>query len=314
MKTQPSVSSQHLLSLLDYSAEQIQQLLSLAATIKAQPEKYSNALQGKSIVTLYEKPSLRTRVTFDIGIAKLGGHSVYLEIQGGTFGERETVADVARNMSCWADALVARVFYQKDLDTLAEAGSIPIVNALSDMFHPCQALADMLTLQENLGELAGKKLAYVGDGNNVCHSLMIAAAKLGMNMTVVTPEGYQPDPDILDVVMTIASASGAVINVSIDVADVQGSDAVYTDTWLSMGDETPFEDLKTTFESYQVNSALMAESGASLFLHCQPAHRGVEVTSDVFDGETSVVLQQAENRMYVQNAVLVTLLGVTSHD
>lgn len=304
----------HLLTLLDYSSEEIDALLCLAADIKATPEKYSKALQGKSIVTLYEKPSLRTRVTFDIGIAKLGGHSVYLEIKGGTFGERETVADVARNMSCWADALVARVFYQKDLDVLAKAGSIPIVNALSDMFHPCQALADMLTLQEHLGELKGRKLSYVGDGNNVCHSLMIAAAKLGLHITVVTPEGYQPDSDIVDVTEKLAEKTGTIVQVSTDIADVEGSDAVYTDTWLSMGDETPFENLKSIFAPYQVNASLMTQSGASLFLHCQPAHREVEVTSEVFDGEASAVMQQAENRMYVQNAVLVTLLGVTSHD
>lgn len=314
MTSQAPQASEHLLSLLDYSSEQIHQLLTLAANIKAKPQEYSEALKGKSIVTLYEKPSLRTRVTFDIGIAKLGGHSVYLDIQGGTFGERETVADVARNMSCWADALVARVFYQKDLDTLAEAGSIPIVNALSDLFHPCQALADMLTLQENLGDLAGKKLAYVGDGNNVCHSLMIAAAKLGLHMTAITPEGYQPDADIIDVVLTIANATGVEITVSTDVADVQSSDAIYTDTWLSMGDDTPLDTIKNTFSPYQVNTSLMAQSGASIFMHCQPAHRELEVTSEVFDGEASVVLQQAENRMYVQNAVLVTLLGVTSHD
>jgi ornithine carbamoyltransferase len=297
------------LSLAELSPAALQDLLDLALNVKQQPAKYAQALAGKSIALIFEKPSLRTRVSFDVGINKLGGHSVYLDQQNGAMGKRETVADFGRNLACWTDAIVARVFSQLTLDQLVQASNIPVINALSDLYHPCQALADLLALKERFGDLTKVHLAYVGDGNNVCHSLMIGAALSGMKMTVVTPEGFEPNAQVLQQAQTIALQTGAQLQLSQRLAGAAGADAIYTDTWLSMGDKADPAVIEQTFRPYQINSAVMRNLSVQYFMHCLPAHREHEVTSEVLDSAASLVLLQAENRMHAQNAVLISLFA-----
>ncbi|GGA63663.1 ornithine carbamoyltransferase [Neiella sp. HB171785] len=299
---------EHLLTVKDLDKATIEQLIAQAIDLKQNPQKYQQALAGKSIATIFEKPSLRTRVSFDVGIQKLGGHAVYLDQQNGALGKRESVKDFAMNLSCWVDGIVARVFSQKTLEELAEYGSVPVINSLSDLYHPCQALADFQALTEQFGSVEGKTLAYVGDGNNVTHSLMLTAAILGCNMVVVTPPGHSVDGQVVVDTQELCAKSGAKLVISNDINDLKGVDAIYADTWISMGDETPFEVIAEKFMPYQVNKQLMAMSGAQYFMHCQPAHREQEVTSDVLDGKQSIIMQQAENRMHAQNAVMLALL------
>ncbi|ABL98469.1 ornithine carbamoyltransferase [Shewanella amazonensis] len=299
----------HLISIKELTQKQMLDLLTLAKEIKADPAKYSRALAGKSVVMLFEKPSLRTRVSFDIGINKLGGHCLYLDQQNGALGKRESVKDFASNLSCWADAIVARTFAHETVEGLAKYGRVPVINALSDLYHPCQGLADFLSLAEKFDDLSKVRLAYVGDGNNVSHSLMYGAALLGATMTVICPPGHFPDGFEVQQAQQIAAAHGGKLVLTSDINAIEGHDAVYTDTWISMGDNTALTDIKAKFAPYQVNKALMNKAGASYFMHCLPAHRGLEVTDEVMDGEGSLILDQAENRMHAQNAVLVTLLG-----
>lgn len=298
-----------LLSLHELQPEQLHELLQLALQIKHQPQQYQQALAGKSIAMLFEKPSLRTRVSFDVGIQKLGGHSVYLDQQNGAMGQRETVEDFGRNLACWTDAIVARVYSQATLEKLAASSGIPVVNALSDLYHPCQALADLMTLHEQCGDLAQVQLAYVGDGNNVCHSLMLGAALSGMKLVVITPPNYGPDGHVLQRALQIAAKTGGVIQLSHELSAADGSQALYTDTWLSMGDQADPAELMRRFSAYQVSSEVLQRLSIRYLMHCLPAHRGQEVTSEVLDSDASLVLQQAENRMHVQNAVLVQLLA-----
>ncbi|MGI5308450.1 ornithine carbamoyltransferase [Rheinheimera sp. WS51] len=300
---------QHLLSLAEFTPAQFADLLALALKVKQQPANYSQALAGKSIALIFEKPSLRTRVSFDVGINKLGGHSVYLDQQNGAMGKRETVADFGRNLACWTDAIVARVFSQATLDELAATSNKPVINALSDRFHPCQALADLLALTERFTDLKKVHLAYVGDGNNVCHSLMLGAALSGIKMTVITPEGFLPAADVVTQAKQIALQTGASISLSQDLNSANGADAIYTDTWLSMGDKANPELIAKTFSPYQINQPLMQQLGVTYFMHCLPAHREHEVTSEVLDSQASLVLLQAENRMHAQNAVLISLFS-----
>jgi len=300
---------QHLLSLKDLTQEQLLGLLALAKKVKASPQDYNTALAGKSVVTLYEKQSLRTRVTFDIGIAKLGGHSVYLDQNNGALGKRESVADFAKNISCWADGIVARTFSHKTCEDLAEFGSVPVINSLSDMYHPCQGLADFLSLSEQFDDLSNIKFAYIGDGNNVTHSLMFAAAICGSDMVVICPEGCFPDGKVVLEAQALAVKHGGTLTLSSDPEAAKGADAIYTDTWISMGDDIDYNDIKDKFAPYQVNQTMMDNLDINYFMHCQPAHIDQEVTQEVFDGKQSLVLQQSENRMHAQNAVLITLLG-----
>lgn len=299
---------EHLLSIKDLTKSQIIDLLELAKSIKANPADYSQALAGKSIVTIYEKQSLRTRVTFDIGINKMGGHAVYLDSQNGAIGERETVKDFAANLSRWADGIVARVMSHNTLEQLVEFGQVPVVNSLCDLYHPCQALADFLTISEHYADVSKVKLAYVGEGNNVTHSLMLTGAKLGAEVTAVCPKGSSPDAQIVKQAMEFAAESGGVINITDNVEDIQGYDVIYGDTWVSMGDDTPLEQVKNKYMPYQINQALLDTTGIKHVLHCQPAHRELEITSEVMDGKQSLIFDQAENRMHAQNAVLLTLL------
>jgi ornithine carbamoyltransferase len=310
------MSLSHFLADDHCSKEQLQALITLALQIKQNPADYSQALAGKSVAMLFEKPSLRTHVSFDIGINKLGGHALYLGQQNGKLGERERVSDVAKNLACWADVIVARVFKHQTIHELAEHAEIPVINALCDLYHPCQALADFVTLSENLTKLGKSaltdvKLAYVGDGNNVANSLMLMAAILGVDFTLVCPQGSQPEAIIFDKAQSLAHGSGAKLTLTTNINDISQQDVIYTDTWISMGDEDAEKKtaILAKFAPYQVNHQLMALAGAKTVMHCQPAHLGEEITADLFDSEMSVAFQQAENRMWAQNAVLVSLFA-----
>jgi len=297
-----------LLAIADMSAAQLQELLTLSRTIKKSPQQYANYLQGKSIAMLFEKPSLRTRSSFAAGINRLGGHSIYLDAKS-IVGERETAADVGANLACWHDAIVARVYSQSTLTELASAANKPVINALSDICHPCQALADMLTLQELYGtDLQQVKLAWIGDGCNVCNALIAAAARVGLQLQVLTPAGYEPDADVLAAAQKVAAETGASIEVSNDIKNLSACDVIYTDTWFSMGQDKVESQVMHDFAPYQVNCQLMEKTGAQYFMHCLPAQRGREVTAEVLDGPQAVVLKQAENRLHAQNAILVHLI------
>jgi ornithine carbamoyltransferase len=305
----PVLVSNDLLTGAEWSPAHTRELLEITSDIKANPANYADTLRGKFIALIFEKPSLRTRVTFEVGIQSMGGHVVFLDHTQARLGERESIADVARNLERWVQGIVARVYEQRVLDEMAATTEIPVVNALSDKFHPCQALADFFTLEEKFGNVKGLKLAYVGDGNNVCHSLMYLAARLGVNLRIATPENYAPDADVTADSKRVAKETKAKIELFTDpreaVEDVQ---AVYTDAWTSMGFEAEDKVRKEVFKNYQVNRKLMAVAGRdAIFMHCLPAHRGYEVTNEVLDGSRSVVLGQSENRMYVQKAILHTL-------
>jgi ornithine carbamoyltransferase len=263
---------------------------------------------------LFEKPSLRTRVTFDVGISALGGHPVYLSPDEVGIGRRETATDVGRNLSRWVDAIVFRTFGHDTLTELASAASVPVVNALSDHEHPCQALADLLTLRQHLGELRGRTLAFIGDGNNVCHSLLLAGSLAGLTVRVATPPGYEPDPSVVRAALDAARRSGGTVELGADPAvAVRGADAVYTDAWTSMGAEAEADLRRLRFAGFRVDEALLAGAPKALVMHCLPAHRGEEISDGALDGPNSVVLDQAENRLYVQQALLVELLTEAAH-
>lgn len=308
-----SLAGADLLSVAALDAAQIEALFDLAAATKANITPWQEALRGKTIILLFEKPSLRTRVTFEVGPSKMGAHVIYFDHGKERIGAREAVKDYGKNLERWVDCIVARVYSQVVLDELAAAADIPVVNALSDLYHPCQALADYFTLAERLGgirNLKGYRLAYIGDGNNVCASLMHGAGKLGVEMTVICPEGYEPETAVLEESRRAAAKSGGSIAVLHDPAAVKGSQAVYTDTWVSMGDEAEKINRMAAFSAYRVDEKLMATAGrGALFMHCLPAHRGAEVTDGVIDSPRSVVYDQAENRMHVQNALLLHILG-----
>jgi len=303
--------SNDLLTGAEWSPADTRELLHLTAEIKAKPARYANTLRGKFLALIFEKPSLRTRVTFEVGIQSMGGSVVFLDHTQARLGERESIADVARNLERWVQGIVARVYEQRVLDEMAASASIPVINALSDKFHPCQALADFFTLEEKIGNLRGFKLAYVGDGNNVCHSLIFLAARLGVHLRIATPPNYEPDQDVLQDSKRVAKETRCKIELFNDPREaVAGADAVYTDSWTSMGFEAQQKVRNSVFAPYQVNAALMAlASPSAVFMHCLPAHRGAEVTSDVLDSAQSVVLDQSENRMYVQKAILQTLFS-----
>jgi ornithine carbamoyltransferase len=301
-----------LLTVAELSREDIETLLATASTLKGHLVHYRGLLAGKTLAMLFEKPSLRTRVSFEVGFAKLGGHVLYIDQQSAKIGQRESVSDCAKNLERFTDVLVARTFSHDTVQELADAASIPVINALSDRFHPCQALADVLTLAELFPFRGwnGMSLAYIGDGNNVCHSLMLACAVLGVHMTVITPAGYEPCPDVVSEATASAVGSGAQIIITNDLDAVRDHQVVYTDTWVSMGSESEEAARLGAFEPYQVTPEIMDLAGAkSRFMHCLPAHRGQEVTVDVIDSPRSVVFDQAENRMHAQNALLVHLLA-----
>jgi len=301
----------HVLSSHDLDAESQARVLAAAARLREQRRlgRVPPLLHGRQVALLFEKPSLRTRVTFDVGISQLGGHAVYLGPDEVGIGRRETATDVGRNLSRWVDGIVLRTFAHDTLAELAAAASVPVVNALSDHEHPCQALADLLTLRQHLGELQDRTLAFVGDGNNVCHSLLLAGSLAGLHLRVATPSGYEPDPEVVRRATVAAAANGGSVMVGNDPTEaVNGADAVYTDAWTSMGAESEADLRRLRFAGFRVDAALLANTPNALVMHCLPAHRGEEITDEVLDGPTSVVIDQAENRLYVQQALLVELL------
>jgi ornithine carbamoyltransferase len=307
----PILLVKDLLTGAEWGPAQTRDLLQLTADIKARPERYALTLRGKFIALIFEKPSLRTRVTFEVGIQSMGGSVVFLDHTQARLGERESIADVARNLERWVQGIVARVYEQRVLEQMASHADIPVVNALSDKFHPCQALADFFTLEEKFGALRGFKLAYVGDGNNVCHSLIFLAARLGVHLRIATPPNYAPSPQVVAEAKRVARESRAKIELLTDPREaVAGAQGVYTDSWTSMGFEAEEKVRKSVFAPYQVNRELMAQAAPdAVFLHCLPAHRGSEVTAEVLDGAQSIVLDQSENRMYVQKAILQALFS-----
>lgn len=303
-------ATEDFLSVHQLSTAELERLFRTAHAWKRDPAPYAQALAGKSIVMLFEKASLRTRLSFEVGIHRLGGQAVYYDHSGSRIGQRESIRDYAKNLECWVHAIVARVYSHKVLEEMAQHATIPVINALCDLHHPCQAVADLFTLEERFGSVKGLRMAWVGDGNNVCHSLMITAMKLGVHMTVITPPQYAPKPDVVAQCLTYAQETGATLTLTSDPSAVSGHDAVYTDVWTSMGSEAESAVREQVFKPFQVNARLMSHANmGALFMHCLPAHRGMEVTDEVIDGPYSVVLDQAENRMHVQNALLLHMLA-----
>jgi ornithine carbamoyltransferase len=292
---------------LDLSNDELSYLLDLALEVKRTPREFAQSLAGKSIALLFEKPSLRTRLTFELAIKQLGGDSVFCE---GPIGTREPLKDIARNLDRWVNGIVARVFSHATVEELARWSSVPVLNALCDGYHPCQALADVLTIRERFGELRGLKLAFIGDGNNVAHSLMLTAVRLGMNFALACPEGFGPNPEVLAQAEGLSATSGASLEVTHNAARVlDGAHAVYTDVWASMGQEQESARRTAAFRPYQVNAELFGLARPdAVFMHCLPARRGEEVTDAVMESPRSVVFDQAENRLHAQKALLLMML------
>ena len=307
----PRAAAPHLLTDLDLTAAELRDLLELALRVKAAPGEYAETLKHRNIAVVFEKPSLRTRVTFELAAKQLGGDSIFLDHRDGRIGEREPARDIARNLVRWVDALVARTYEQSTLEELARWSSVPVINALSGRYHPCQAMADFLTLQEHHGQLKGLKMAFVGDGNNVAHSLMLCGARLGVSVAVANPPGYEPDAGITAQSSELAKETGAEITLSYDpLAAVKDADAVYTDMWTSMGWEAETQQRRIAFADFQVTDELMALAKPNaVFMHCLPASRGEEVTDSVIESPRSAVFDQAENRLHAQKALLLMMIG-----
>lgn len=300
-----------LLTIGDLTAEDILELLDLAAKVKKDKAVYSDALKGKSLGLIFQKPSNRTRVSFEIGMVQLGGYAIYLGPNEINMGARESVKDVACVLARYLDAIVARTYKHEDIEELAKFAKVPVVNGLSDLAHPCQALSDIFTVKEKLGTFKGITLAYVGDGNNVLNSLMSASAKVGLDIKIATPKGYEPDKRITTIAKGFAKESGSSIEISNDPNQAaESADVIYTDVWVSMGQEKEREKRVKTFKDFQVNDKLLKNAKkVCLVMHCLPAHRGEEITDSVLDSKNSIVYDQAENRMHVEKAILLKLLG-----
>ncbi len=298
------------LSIHDLSLYEFNQILDMAEKIKKQPQRFRDKLNNKVLAMIFQKPSLRTRMTFEVGMLQLGGEAVYLGPSDIQMGTRETPHDVGKNMERWVDGIMIRTFAHQEVIDLADTTHIPVINALTDLLHPCQALADFFTLRESHKDLSSLKLAYIGDGNNVCHSLLFAAAKSGCQMSVATPKKYEPNPEIVKQAQLDAKETGASFHFTNDpVKAADSADAVYTDVWASMGQEKEKEKRARIFTPFQVNRKLMAKAkNDALFMHCLPAHRGEEVTDEVIDSAQSVVFEQAENRLHVQKVILCLLM------
>ncbi|MDD2927326.1 MAG: ornithine carbamoyltransferase [Candidatus Omnitrophica bacterium] len=300
-----------LLTINDLTVKEIQELFSLTDKLKKNKAKFKKTLFGKTLVLIFQKPSNRTRVSFEVGMFQLGGNSLYLAPNEINLGVRESIADVARTLSRYADGIVIRTFEHKNCLELAKEATVPVINGLSDFSHPCQALADLYTVKEKLKVLKGLTLAYVGDGNNVCNSLLFICAKLGVNMNIGCPKGYEPEAAVLKEAKAAAEASGIGISLFNDAfSAVKGVDVIYTDVWASMGQEDEAAKRKEAFRNFQVNKDLVKLAKANvLIMHCLPAHRGEEITDDVLNSRNAVIFDEAENRMHVQKAVLIKLLG-----
>jgi len=306
-----SLAGRDLCSIADFTTGEIAAIMQLAHDVKKNPGDYRWALDAKQMVLCFEKASLRTRLTFETAINTLGGNAIFVDQTQSPLGERESLADIARNLDRWVSVIVLRTYAHETITEMAQYSAVPVINALSDLEHPCQAMADFLTVEERFGSARGVKFTYVGDGNNVCHSLMLMAAQLGAHFAVGTPKNYAPKADIVAQARAIGNVTGSNITLVNDpIAAVKDADAVYTDVCTSMGFEHEATKRAPIFKPYQVNEALMAQAAPhAIFMHCLPAHRNAEVTDAVLDGPQSVVFEQAENRMHAQKALLLLLLG-----
>jgi ornithine carbamoyltransferase len=301
------------LSVDDLRADELADLLRLAADVKADPAAVAGHLSGRSVALIFEKPSTRTRVSFEVAVTSAGGHAVVLNAGDLQLGRGETIEDTGRVLSRYVDAIVLRTFEQERVEVLARAASVPVVNSLSDFEHPCQALADLLTVQERLGSLAGRTLVYLGDGNNVAHSLLLAGALSGMTVRCSTPPGFEPIPQVVHRAEEIAAGTGGRVEVLHDPMEAAtDADVLYTDVWASMGQEAESDERALVFPAYQLSQKLVDVAGDDVVvLHCLPAHRGQEITDEVIDGPRSAVWDQAENRVHTQKALLLRLLGLS---
>lgn len=306
-----TVEAPHFLRDTDLSAHELNSLLELALQVKIEPEHYRDSLRHRAVALLFEKPSLRTRMTFELATLQLGGFSVFQDFRDGRIGEREPARDIARNLDRWFNAIVARTYAHKTLETLAEWSKVPVINALSEAYHPCQALADFLTLKERFGSFEGFKLAYVGDANNVAHSLLHCSTQLGVSVALCGHPDYAPRPDDLKLARSNAESAGCSVEVTSDLREaVRGASAVYTDVWTSMGWEEETQRRRIAFADYQVTDEVMAAAADdAVFMHCLPALRGEEVSDSVIESERSLVFEQAENRLHAHKALLLMMVG-----
>ena len=300
-----------LISIRDLENKELVQLLELTAKLKARPKKAHDRLKGKALGLIFQKPSNRTRVSFEAGMHQLGGYAIYLGPDDIKLGVREEPKDIARTLSRYLDAIVARTFAHKDIIDLAKSATIPVINGLSDLFHPCQGLADIFTVKERYGRLKGIRLAFIGDGNNVLHSLLYGAVKTGMNISVATPKGYDPDSTVVADARELAKVTGSLIEITNDKYKVaERADVLYTDVWASMGQEDERAERLKDFQGFQIDAELLKKANPRcIVMHCLPAHRGEEITDEVIDGPHSVVFDQAENRLHIQKAILLKLLA-----
>jgi ornithine carbamoyltransferase len=305
------MAGEDMCSVADLSSSEVRAILKLGHDVKRNPREYRHALDAKQMVLMFEKASLRTRLSFEAGINTMGGNAMFFDQTNSPLGERESIADIARNVERWVDVIVLRTYAHDTVTEMAANARVPVINALSDFEHPCQALADFMTLQEHFGTVSGLNFTYVGDGNNVCHSLMLAGAQLGANVTVATPRGYSPDIEIVTIAREKAQENGCELRLTQDPqAAVEGTDAVYTDVCVSMGFEHESTKRAPIFRPFQVNEALMQKAPShAVFMHCLPARRNEEVTDAVIDSPQSIVFDQAENRLHAQKALLLLLLG-----
>ncbi|AIY07037.1 ornithine carbamoyltransferase [Planococcus sp. PAMC 21323] len=307
----PSIVQEDFLSLKDYSTTELMDLLNLAIELKKPENKQLPLLKGKVLGMIFEKSSTRTRVSFEAGMLQLGGHAMFLSSQDTQLGRGETIADTGRVLSGYLDGLMIRTYHQSTVQELADSSSIPVINGLTDDYHPCQVMADLMTMLEHFGTLKGKKMAYIGDGNNMANSLMIGAAKVGMDISIASPAAYAPTPEMVALAKDIAQYTGSTIEITDSPEKaVMGSDAVYTDVWASMGQEQETIERLEHFQGFQVNEELIKHANPDfIFMHCLPAHREEEVTTAILEGSHSVIFQQSENRLHAQKAVLVALMG-----
>ncbi len=310
-ETAKSLAGRDLCSVADLSATELAAVLELAHAVKAQPEEFRHALDAKQMVMFFEKASLRTRLTFETAMNTCGGDAIFVDQTAAPLGERESIPDVARNLERWMQIIVLRTYAHETVTEMAAYAKVPVINALSDLEHPCQAIADFMTIEERLGSLEGLRFAYVGDGNNVCNSLMLAGALLGVHVTVATPKGFEPKLQMIHRAIEIAEDSGGSLTLTHDAQKAaDGADAIYTDVCTSMGQEHEAARRAPIFKPFQVNKELMERAqSTAIFMHCLPAHRNAEVTDEVLDGPQSVVFDQAENRMHAQKAITLMLLG-----
>ena len=300
-----------LISVKDLTAGEIEEIFNLTDKIKRDKARFTKALAGKTLALIFQKPSNRTRVSFEVGMFELGGYSIYLGPDEISLGVRESIKDVAKTLSRYVDGIVLRTFEHKNLIDLAQFATVPVINGLSDLLHPCQALADVYTIREKLKNIEGITITYIGDGNNVCNSLLHACSKVGINMNIATPKAYEPDKLVLNEARVIAKTKKATINLSVKPKEtVKDVDVIYTDVWTSMGQEKEAKIRKRIFKEFQVNKNLVKLAKKNvLIMHCLPAHRGEEITDEIMESKNSVIFDQAENRMHVQKAILIKLLG-----